>query len=658
MSKRHTILGFDFESYYDSDYSLTKIDPPSYILDPRWETIGCSFKLDEAPAFFVDGPDIPKFVATLDPDTTTTYAFNALFDNCILAWRYGFLPARMVCTMRLAVALRGHQLQGNSLGSVAKLLGVGVKGTTIESARGKHRADLIADPGLWRAYQAYANNDNELSHDILYRLLPELPSSERRVMDRVLRCAVDPQFVVDTNMLREHLTDLAAEKVTMLRLAAGMPTIDPAQETMNLGDDEVLTNALEAFAKNVRSNAKFEALLKEHGVDIEYKPSTTDPDRKIPAFAKTDDFMAGLQEHEDPIVQALACARLGLRSTIEESRGTRILNIAELPWENYRGGNKNLLPIPMKYCGAHTHRLSGDWLYNMQNLPAGRGANKSKLRKALKASPGYKVVVADKSQIECRINGWLCGQRDLLDIFRANGDPYSVLASSIFEIKVDKNIHKTERFIGKSGVLGLGFGCGDAKFYNMVVRSARVLGMDVKKLLTVWTPELALKSVRTYRALNGNIVQAWKVLQNILDTSWLGIGPPVRFGPCMIGHGYVEGPNGLKMVYGNPRKDPDTGDLLFNYGRRVHRMYGPKFLENIVQFLARINTMNDALRISDRGFRFVLQSHDELAWIVPDAQVDECKRVALEEMRRPPSWAKDLPLNAECSHGQSYGDAK
>jgi DNA polymerase len=400
-------------------------------------------------------------------------------------------------------------------------------------------------------------------------------------------------------------------------------------------------------------------------VDIEYKRSVTNPDAEIPAFAKTDEFMAGLLEHEDEVVQAMATARLGLRSTIEETRGTRILSVATLPWSSYRDGSPRLysggtLPIPLKYAGAHTHRLSGDWSMNMQNLPAGRGVKKSKLRKALKAPDGQKVVVADKSQIECRINAWLCGQHDLLHVFATGGDPYSILASSIFGFKVDKNVHKIERFIGKSGELGLGFRCGAPKFYNMVVRAARTLGMDVKELLKVWTPQLAQKAVDTYRASHGAIVQAWRQLDVILRTAWMGQSLPVKFGPVVVGYAngsaYVEGPGGLRMNYANPREM--DGELWYDYGKRTHKMYGSKFLENIVQFLARIDTMHDALRISGRGFNFILQSHDELAWIVPDDKVAECQRIALEEMRRPPSWGQGIPLNAECSFGQTYGDAK
>jgi hypothetical protein len=637
-----------FESYYDTEYSLAKMAPPNYILDRRFETIGCAFKENNAPARFIDGPDIPAYLARFDPKTTTTVAFNALFDNCILAWRYGFIPVRMICTMRMAVALRGHLLPSASLASVGRLLGVGTKGTVLESARGKHRADLMADPALWQAYQEYARNDCEMNYGILMKLLPEFPASERRIMDKVLRCAVEPRFVCDTDMLRQHLSDLQDNKVEMLDLAAGH-VMDGAER--------------DKFITSLRSNVKFEALLKSLGVDVEYKTSHTNPDAKIPAFAKTDEFMGNLLDHEDPTVQALAVARLGLRSTIEETRGNRILSIAALPWPSGCAGN---LPVPLKYAGAHTHRLSGDWSMNMQNLPSGRGQKVSKLRKALAAPPGYKVVVADKSQIECRINAWLCGQHDLLALFANGDDPYSALASRIFGFQVDKKTYPIGRFIGKTGELGLGFRCGAPKFYNMVIRMARTLGMDMNALSNVWIPDLAQKSVDTYRQTHAAIRNTWYRLDMILRGAWIGQSLPVRFGPVIIGHkdgcGYVEGPGGLRMNYARPREEDDEEwggpQLYYTYGKRKHLMHGGVFLENIVQFLARINTMHDALRISDRGFRFVLQSHDELAWIVPDDKVAECQAVALEEMRRPPSWGLGIPLDAECSFGQTYGDAK
>ncbi|MDE2106830.1 MAG: hypothetical protein KGL39_56970 [Patescibacteria group bacterium] len=625
------ILFLDFETFYSDDYSLRKMPPPNYILDPRYELIGCAAALNQEPSRWVDAPDFDSFIKGFDPSRTMTVTFNALFDNCILAWKHGFIPYRMLCSMRMAAALRGHILTSVSLSNVAKVLGLGEKGNVIQSVKGMHRAEIMCNPGLWRAFQAYANNDNELSRDIFYKLIPEFPVSERRVMDHVLRCAVEPEFMIDQQMLEQHLLDIEAEQAA-------------AMEKAGITD-----------VSDLRSNDKFEALLLAHGIDIEYKTSPTG--KEIPAFAKTDEFMADLQEHDDPIVQALVAGRLGARSTIERTRGEKILSIASLPWPAYCRGN---MPIPLRYSGAHTHRLSGEWKVNMQNLPAGRGTKISKLRKALIAPPGYKVLVADLSQIECRICAWLCGELDLLSQFRSKKDPYSILASKIFGFIVQKELHKLERFIGKSGVLGLGFGCGKDKFYNMVLRAARGMGMNMEPLLAIWTSALAEKCVQIYRSANYRTAAAWKVLQQILETAWEGHGGAVRFGPggvVEIGHGYVLLPNGMKLNYDVLPRDPNN-ELCYRYGKKTLRMYGPKFLENIVQALARIVVMNASLRLWDLGYHFKLQAHDELAFIVRKDDVENAKQIVLREMRRPPSWGQGIPLDAEADYGDSYGDAK
>lgn len=662
------ILFLDMETFYDSQtYTLKKLTPPQYILDPRYETIGCACAVNDKPSEWVDGPDFPEWLAQWDPLTSTTVTFNALFDQCILAWRYGFTPARMYCSMRLAAALRGHILPSVSLASVAHTLGLGEKGHEINNVNGMRRSEIMNDPVLWRAFQAYANNDNELSRKIFATLLPEFPQSERKVMDRVLRCAVEPRFHIDTKMLTEHLADLETEKAEALIEAMG------PNPTTSMSDPD-RDAKLEEFACELRSNPKFEEILRARGVDIGYKQSTTDPSRQIPAFAKTDEFMAELQEHEDPVVQALAVARLGLRSTIEESRGKKLLAIAELEWpawvgkggtefagiSNCTGANMvALMPVPLRYSGAHTHRLSGEWGINLQNLPAGRGKNKSKLRKALIAPPGHQVLVADLAQIECRIAAWLCGEKDLLNQFANKLDPYSILGSKIFGFTVDKKVHLLERFIGKSGVLGLGFGCGADKFFNMVLRAARGMGMDMTKLLAVWTPGLAQKSVDTYRHANPSIRNSWYRLGDILDTSWCGAAGPVKWGPggvVTVGPGYVLLPNGMKLVYDVQAKRDDGH--YYRYGKKGYRMYGPKFMENIVQALARIVVMNASLRLWDRGYKFALQAHDELAFIVRTEDAENAKAIVLEEMRRRPSWGPDIPLDAEANYGPSYGDAK
>lgn len=265
-----------------------------------------------------------------------------------------------------------------------------------------------------------------------------------------------------------------------------------------------------------------------------------------------------------------------------------------------------------------------------------------------------KVIVSDLGQIECRLSAMVCQEHTLLKQFADNLDPYAKLATSIFGFEVNRKVHIIEGFIGKNGILGLGYGAGVPKFYNMVILEARKAELDLGDR---WSMEKAELAVSTYRRMYRGIpINGWYKLDQILATAWLGLSGPVAFGPVIIGHGVVIGPNGLKMNYANPRFE--NNEYWFDYGREKHKMYGAKFLENIIQFLARIVVMDAALRIAVRGYNFALQAHDELVYVVPDAEVDKAKQIIYEEMTRRPQWAPDLPLKVDINVGQSYGEAK
>jgi DNA polymerase len=634
----HRLLFLDFESYYDDLYSLKKMPTPNYILGDKFEVSLCAVKegFDGKP-FIVDGPDFGDFLAGYDPTVTTTVTFNALFDNSILAWEYGFVPATMLDAMGMARALRGHELRhGASLAAVSKALGLPDKGDALVKVKGLTRAQIIA-LGLWNEFKNYALRDVENCAGIFQILLPEFPRSERRLMDLVLRCAIEPVFQLDVPMLKAHLDQVRLDKAALLT---------------NCG----LTDAV-----LLQSAPKFKAALEALGVFVETK--VTPSGRKAPAFAKTDQFMADLQEHPDPQVQALAAARLGFKSTIEETRCEKLLSIAQLPWHRYRNGNPRLfsggtMPIPLGYGKAHTHRLAGEWGMNMQNLPTERSSKgKSRLRRSLIAPPGHKVVTADLGQIEARLGAWLCGDETLLTEFRDKKDPYNQLGSEIFGFQVNRKnpAHLIEGFIGKTGILGLGYGCGVDHFFDMVQKMARAQELDLGDR---WTMDLATKSVTAYRRRYHRIASGWRRLDYLLGTCWLGSVGPSRFKCVLIGKGCVELPSGLYLHYDNPRRDDLSGELWYTYGKQHHKLYGAKFLENIDQAVARVVVMNAALRLKDRGYRFRLQAHDELVFIVPDEQVDEAKVIIHQEMVRSPSWAPDLPLTADVGVGQSYGEAK
>jgi|SRR5215471_1392965 len=276
------------------------------------------------------------------------------------------------------------------------------------------------------------------------------------------------------------------------------------------------------------------------------------------------------------------------------------------------------------------------------------------LRRSLKAPPGYKVLVGDLSQIEARLVAWVCGCNQLTSIFANGGDPYNDLATDIFGFPVDRKIHKSHGFIGKTGILGLGYGAGPPRFDTMVVTSSRLFGINLDDVS--WSFAIAERAVRTYRTKYHQIPNGWQTLNGYLAT-WVN-GGSVRFGPVVISQGAVTGPTGLKMKYGNPHYNAETREYGYTYGGDHYKIYGAKMMENIIQFLARNIIMDAAVRMSEHGYDYALQSHDELAYVVEDRRAEEVKPLLHAELARRPTWGTDIPLAAEVQLADNYGDAK
>lgn len=358
-----TILSLDLETYYDDEYSLKQMPTPNYILDSRFECIMAGAATDTKPVEIIDGPLFGDYLKQFDPANTITITFNSLFDNSILAWRYGFVPKLMIDVMGMARALRGHLLTSASLESVARHLGLGElaeKGSALLNVKGMHRQQII-DAGLWPQFSKYCGRDVQRMIKIFNILAPEFPQSEYRLMDLVLRCTVEPKFKMDVGLLVDHIENLQKQKAQLL--------VDAGLEDRT----------------ELMSSVKFKALLERLGVQVETKTNING--KEIPALAKTDKFMADLLEHENPFVQAAAAARLGFKSTIEETRCLKLLSIATQNWPILASGGN--MPVPLAYGRAHTHRLAGEWKMNMQNMPTARSSKgKSRLRHSLVAPEG------------------------------------------------------------------------------------------------------------------------------------------------------------------------------------------------------------------------------------------------------------------------------
>ena len=617
-------LFLDFETYYDQTYSLRKMTPVEYILDPRFECIGAALAVDHYEARWVEGPTLHKMFALFDPNDTIIVSHNALFDACIVEWVFNFRPKLWVDTMSMARALIAHDLNGVSLEKVASYLKLGVKGKAIYKAAGMHLADLKNNPIMYQEYREYARTDCNLCRSIYWRLRPDFPTSEMVLNDMIIRCTTEPKFILDDTLLHQHLYAEQARKQALL---------DRIIEITPGGKKELM------------SGEKFAELLRSFGVNPPMKVSPNTGNRTY-AFAKTDRGMVELLEHENPDVQAVVSARLGVKSTIEETRTQRFISISQLEWP---APPQKRMPIPLNFSGAHTHRFSGGWSINAQNL--GRDSN---LRRSLKAPEGHTIVACDASQIEARLAAWLAKEESLVAKFANGEDVYSDFASDSYGYPVNKRDHPSERLLGKISVLALNFGMGAPKFRETVRVQARAQNVDIE----IDDVEAA-RVVRLYRTKYKRIEATWNHLNSRLGNMARDKAYDEPFGPCRLQYRKILLPSGLYLNYNS---------LAFNDGWEYYYLgqkkyiYGGKLLENIVQALDRVCVMDAALRLAAPlrrlGIGLAHQVHDEIIYIVPDDLLDTVIPMVREEMRRRPSWGWDLPLDAEVKIGPDYGSLK
>jgi DNA polymerase I-like protein with 3'-5' exonuclease and polymerase domains len=427
------LITLDAETYYDQQYSLSKLTTEEYIRSDLFEVIGVSAQIDDGEPEWFSGThaEIKNWCQQFDWTNSMLVAHNAAFDAAILSWHFDIHPKAIADTLSMARAIHGVEV-GLSLAKLAEHHRLGAKGTEVINARGKRRLDF--SPHELARYAEYCRNDVALTYELFQILIDIYPRDELRLIDQTLRMFTAPVLELDAFLLEKHLSDVRARKDELLAKLGGDP---------------------ESARKRIMSNPQFAELLQEYGAIPPTKISPT-TGKTTYAFAKTDEGMKELLAHPNPEVQALVSARLGVKSTLEETRTQRFLDIAQ------RGN----LPVPLKYYGAPTARWAGFDKINLQNLPS-RGEDAGALKHAIKPPPGYVIIDADSSQIEARILAWLSEQEDLVELFRKNNaeiaagvakenmqfDPYKTMASAIYRKPAEK-ISSSERFVGKSTLLG------------------------------------------------------------------------------------------------------------------------------------------------------------------------------------------------------------
>jgi len=620
-----SIITIDFETFYDKEYSLSKMTTEEYINDPRFEVIGVGIKVDDGPSKWVTGEDVVFELADIYWPDHAILCHNTLFDGAILAWHYGIKPEMWIDTLSMARALHGVDA-GGSLKVLAERYKLGAKGDEVNDALGKRLVDF--DAVSLERYGAYCRNDVDLTFRLFLELADKFPDSEMQLIDMTIRMFTEPALMVDDGILLDRLDEVRTEQSSLLR---GLMT------GMNVSSEEEVRTILS-------SNPKFAELLTRLGVVPPTKVSAT-TGKETFAFAKTDAGFLELQEHTDSFIQELCRVRLGTKSTIEESRIERFIDIG--------ARNRGLLPVPLRYYGAHTGRWSGLDSVNFQNLPS-RDKKKKTLKNSVIAPDGCVVINSDSSQIEARVLAWLAGQSDLVEQFRNGEDVYSTFASKVYDRTISKK-DPVERFVGKTCILGLGYGTGAAKLQHTL----KLGGAEL-------TLEKCENIVELYRKTNDKIVRLWKTADDTLDNliSWPfdeegGRTTWKHFGNESV----IVDPSGIRLPNGLYIRYPDLKNKLENkrfkkvYKSRRGEVYiwGGGVTENVVQALARIIVGEQMLRISER-FRVALTVHDAAVVVVDEKERKDAIAFITDIMSTPPQWCSDLPVACEAKWGRSYGE--
>lgn len=606
------IITVDWETFYDDEVGFKKLTTEEYIRHPDFEEIGVAIKINNGPTEWASGThgQLQGYLREFDWGNSLMLAHNTKFDGAIMNWRFGIRPKGYLDTLSMARAIHGTEV-GGSLAALTDRYGLGKKGTEVVNAFGKRRRDFT-DAELAK-YGDYCINDVELCYKLFCKMVG-FPKKELKLIDLTLRMFIEPVLELEEDLLLDHLKRI--------------------QER----NDDLLVACGFTERSELMSNPKFATALQKLGVVPPTKVSLR-TGKTTWAFSKNDAKFMELLEHEDTQVQTLMSARLGLKSTLEESRTERFIGISR----------RGLMPVPIRYYAAHTGRWGGDEKINLQNLPA-RGIDAKTLKRSIKAQEGYVLIDSDSSQIEARVLAWLAGEHTLTQAFRDKEDVYIQMASSIYGVPHNE-VTKAQRFVGKTTILGCGYGMGAVRFQEQLQN----FGVAVEL-------EEAQRIVRIYRETNKAIVNLWDragtalraMLKNAsMDIDYQGI---LKLIPE---ENAVRLPSGLLLRYDDLQAEDSPKGPQFTYKTRYgrSRIYGGKCVENWVQAIARCIVGEQMLLINKR-YRPILTVHDSVVTTVPMGVVKEAKLYVEQCMRYVPEWATGLPVDCEAFAAVRYGDCE
>lgn len=650
------IISIDIETY--SSVDLKKCGVYKYAESDDFEILLFSYSVDGSETKVIDlakGEEIPaEILDALTDEKISKWAFNAQFERVCLS-RYlrdkgisldsfydnhelstsmaMFLnPTSWKCTMIWSATL-GLPLSLEGVGAVLELdkqkLSEGknlikyfcVPCTPTKVNGGRTRNRHFHDKEKWEQFKSYNKRDVEVEMGIQAKL-SKFPVSEdiwdefyldQEINDRGI--AIDPVLVESAIKLDTGVKASLMQKLTEI---TGL--------------------------ENPNSVLQMRNWLSEHGLEME-------------SLGKKE-VAKELKTASDELVEVLTLRQQLSKSSVKKY--TAMKNAACT--DNRERGM-------FRYYGANrTGRFAGR-LVQLQNLPQNhlpdladaRALVKSGnvdaleilyedipdtlsqlIRTAFVPQNNNKFIVADFSAIEARVLAWLAGEKWRMKVFEEGKDIYCSSASQMFGVTVEKHgVNSHLRQKGKIAELALGYGGSVGALKAM---GALEMGLEEDELQPL---------VDAWRSSNPKVTSLWwdvdravkTCVKERINTETHGINFSYKSGFL-----FIELPSGRKIAYVKPRMGENKfgGQSVTYEGvgttKKWERLesYGPKFVENIIQGIAR-DILVYAMKTL-RNCEIVAHVHDE---IIIEADKRMSLEVVCEQMGRTPPWASGLILRAD-----------
>ena len=624
-------ISLDIETY--SSVDLSKSGVYKYAESKDFDIILFAYSVDYGEIKVIDltkGEEIPQDIKLALKDIhVKKWAFNANFERVCLSkyLREDLNPVGWRCSMVLS-AYVGLPLSLEAVGSVLNLPYQKLKeGKSLIKyfccPNKENKRNLPTNDKLkWEIFKEYNKRDVLVEMEIQKRLKKyNLPDSEweNYYLDQIIN---DRGIMIDKDFVREAL--ICDEK----------------------------------YKKNVKEKLKNLTQIENPHSIVEMKNYLKKQNLSLLSLDKKylREVLPNLNEDVKEVLK--------LRQELCKSSVKKYVAM-----ENVMGKDKRARGL-IQFYGTKTGRYAGR-LIQVQNLPknylsdlevardlvkCGHGENldflydsvedvlSQLIRTAFIPKEGCEFIVADFSAIEARVLSWLSKEKWRMEVFEKGGDIYCESASKMFKVKVEKNGENSHlRDKGKIAELALGYG-GSVGALKAMGATSFLKEEELQSLVNAW------------RNANPHITYLWYEVDKIIKKVIINKVSMKLYNLQFIYENnmlFILLPSKRKLCYRNPK----IATNKFNKSSIVYEgvnsnkkwaqieSYGAKFVENIVQAIARDLLCEAIKNLHNKNFRVVLHVHDEVVVEI------EKNKSSVEEicnlMTISPPWAKDLSLKAE-----------